>query len=209
MNTTTKVTNPIAEMATQLVNPNKKPSTKKGINTVVALGDDVAKGLMLDFAKGYTIAESGLKACNIVIQKLIDSGVKFVKLSEKSKKDTLEFKFTETCKAELFASFESLGKYSKGTLENNWKAFANAVNTKKLLTDLNPNRKNKAKQTPKEKTVEQLHNDMTKAIQTIWELSDAVPSALNFLQSKIDNEGFDLIEAITDYLKSEGVVLPE
>jgi hypothetical protein len=185
----------------------KKPSTKKGINTVVALGDDVAKGLMLDFAKGYTIATSGLNACNIVIQKLIDSGVKFVKLSEKSKKDTLEFKFTDTCKKELFASFDSLGKYSKGYLENVWKAFSNAVNKKQLLTDLNPNRKNKGKTAPKDKTAEQLKTDMNKALLTIWELSEAVPNAMEYIQNKIDNDGLDLIEAITDYLESEGTVL--
>lgn len=206
MNTTNNALSTVTKTLTTI--GTKKPTTKKGINTVVVMGDDIAKGLMMDFAKGFTIATSGLNACNIVIQKYIDSGVIFVKLSEKSKKDTLEFKFTEYCKKELFASFESLGS-KKGTIENNWKAFANAVNNKKLLTDLNPNRKPKGKQTPKDKTVEQLNTEMVKAFQTIWELSDAVPNALEFIQTKIDTDGMDLIEAITDYIKSEGVVLPE
>lgn len=204
MNTTNNALSTVTKTITTI--GTKKPTTKKGINTVVVMGDDIAKGLMVDFAKGFTIATSGLNACNIVIQKYIDSGVKFVKLSEKSKKDTLEYKFTEHCKKELFIAFESLGS-KKGTIENNWKAFANAVNSKKLLTDLNPNRKPKGKTPPKDKTVEQLKADMDKALLSVWELSAVCDSAMQYIQNKIDNDDMTFIEAITDYLESEGTVL--
>ena len=47
---------------------------------------------------------------------------------------------------------------------------------------------------------------MTGAILNVWKLSDVAPEALTTIEASIDN-GMSLIEAITDYLKLEGVDL--
>jgi hypothetical protein len=44
---------------------------------------------------------------------------------------------------------------------------------------------------------------MVSAWLNVWKLSDVAPDSLAFIESKLDN-GMSLIDAITDYLKSEG-----
>ena len=44
---------------------------------------------------------------------------------------------------------------------------------------------------------------MVSAWLNVWKLSDVAPESLAFIESKID-DGMSLIDAITDYLKSEG-----
>ena len=215
---TTNTKNSIANIVEQLANPVKKPRNKTD-KPVITLGADYANKLMASYVSSAVIAESGVSGCNVVIQTLIDSGIKFVKLTEKSKKDSPEFKFTEQCKKEMSRLFTAnraekmktnplLKPIPSAVLQGYWQCFAEAVNTKKLLESLNQNRNKKSKgKDSKEKTAEQLDKDMSKALLSVWELSDASPKALTYIQDKLDT--MSLIEAIADFLKSDGIVLPE
>jgi hypothetical protein len=216
-------TNAIGAMVQTLsTTPTKKPPTKKADKPVVTLGVDYANTLMASYVSSAVASETGLSGCNVVIQTLIDSSIKFVKLTEKSKKDTVEYKFTEQCKKEMSRLFiENRAKAIKGNpllkpyptavLQGYWQCFAESVNSKKLLESFNQHRnkgkKGKDSKDSKDKTQEQLDKDMTKSLLSIWELSDASPKALTYIQNKLDT--MTLIEAIADFLKSDGIVLPE
>jgi hypothetical protein len=210
MNAITKTElNPIGAMVETLApTPTKKPRNKTS-KPVVSFGIERTNALFVDYVKAHVSADNAISSCNVVIQQFIDSGVTFVKLSQKSLKETPEYKFTESCKANLFNEFKKVKAYPEGTLENYWKAFSNAVNDKTLLLGLNVFRNKKPKgKDSKDKTQEQLDRDMTKALTEIWSLSDVSTKAIKYIESKQES-GLTLIEAITDFLKSDGVVLPE
>ena len=101
-----------------------------------------------------------------------------------------------------------LKPYPTAVLQGYWQCFAEAVNTKKLLESFNQHRnKGKKGKDSKDKTQEQYDKDMTKALLSVWELSDTSPKALAHIQDRLDT--MTLIEAIADFLKSDGIVLPE
>jgi hypothetical protein len=137
---------------------------------------------------------------------------KFVKLSEKSKKDTPEFIFTDKAKTMFTDSMSKqvspiTGKaYSKGVIDNLWKTFFNAVNSGKAITDTNSGRK-KGSKANDDKTAEQLSKDMDKALTQVWSLSDVAPDAIAYIEKQLDN--MSLTDAIADYLTSKGIALAE
>ena len=64
--------------------------------------------------------------------------------------------------------------------------------------------KNKSGKSKGEKTEAQYKADLIKAFTTIYELSDAVPSAIDFINNSIES-GNDFMESVIDFLKSEDV----
>jgi hypothetical protein len=193
-----------------------------GINTIVdstkpskasvVLGDSVLLESVSGYCSGVIARESSLAVMNKALEPFHKGKVKFVKLSEKSKKDTPEFIFTEKAKTMFMDSMKAktspiTGKaYTKGVIDNLWKTFFTAVNSGKPITDTNSARK-KGSKASEDKTAEQLAKDMDKALTQVWSLSDACPDAIAYIQTKLDS--MDLVDAIADYLGSKGVPLAE
>jgi hypothetical protein len=193
--------------------------TKNGIDSVVngskgsvVLGDSVLLESVSGYCSGVVARESSLAVMNKALEPFHKAKAKFVKLSQKSKKDTPEFIFTDKAKTMFTDSMKKqkspiTGKaYSEGAVNNLWKTFFTAVNSGKPITDTNSARKKGAKAS-EEKTAEQLAKDMDKALTQVWSLSDACPDAIAYIQTKLDS--MDLVDAIADYLGSKGVPLAE
>ena len=196
--------------------------TKNGINTVVdstkpskasiVLGDSVLLESVSSYCSGVVARESSLALMNKALEPFHKGKVKFVKLSEKSKKTTPEFIFTDKAKTMFTDSMSKqvspiTGKaYSKGVIDNLWKTFFNAVNSGKAITDTNSGRK-KGSKANDDKTAEQLSKDMDKALTQVWSLSDVAPDAIAYIEKQLDN--MSLTDAIADYLTSKGIALAE
>ena len=193
--------------------------TKNGIDSVVngskgsvVLGDSVLLESVSGYCSGVVARESSLAVMNKALEPFHKAKAKFVKLSQKSKKDTPEFIFTDKAKTMFTDSMKKqkspiTGKaYSEGAVNNLWKTFFTAVNSGKPITDTNSARK-KGSKANQDKTAEQLGKDMDKALTQVWSLSDACPDAITYIQAKLDS--MDLVDAIADYLASKGVPLAE
>lgn len=208
-------TNAIANIAKTLGVPTKagkRPSTRKGINTKVTLGDSKILGYTIGFIDGALQAESGRVAMTDNAKALHLGGVRLLKSSTaEGKKD----KTTQLVRKAFFDHAKTLkspvtGKaLSAGYIDTQYQVFFNAVNTGKPIEDLNANRA-KAKAEGKGKANKANDDDakMTSALLNVWKLSDVASSAVDFIQDKLD-DGFSLIQSIEDYLKSEGVELPD
>jgi len=196
--------------------------TKNGINTIVdstkpskgsvILGDSVLLESVSGYCSGVIARESSLALMNKALEPFHKGKVKFVKLSENSKKATPEFIFTDKAKTMFTDSMSKqvspiTGKaYSKGVIDNLWKTFFNAVNSGKAITDTNSGRK-KGSKANDDKTTEQLSKDMDKALTQVWSLSDVAPDAIAYIEKQLDN--MSLTDAIADYLTSKGIALAE
>jgi hypothetical protein len=178
----------------------------------VVLGDSVLLESVSGYCSGVVARESSLAVMNKALEPFHKAKAKFVKLSQKSKKDTPEFIFTDKAKTMFTDSMKKqkspiTGKaYSEGAVNNLWKTFFTAVNSGKPITDTNSARK-KGSKANQDKTAEQLGKDMDKALTQVWSLSDACPDAITYIQAKLDS--MDLVDAIADYLASKGVPLAE
>jgi hypothetical protein len=187
-------------------------SVVNGSKGSVVLGDSVLLESVSSYCSGVVARESSLTVMNKALEPFHKAKAKFVKLSQKSKKDTPEFIFTDKAKTMFTDSMKKqkspiTGKaYSEGAVNNLWKTFFTAVNSGKPITDTNSARKKGAKAS-QDKTAEQLGKDMDKALTQVWSLSDACPDAIAYIQTKLDS--MDLVDAIADYLGSKGVPLAE
>jgi hypothetical protein len=190
-----------------IVDSNKKPS--KGS---VILGDTVLLDSITGYCSGVIAKDSSLALMNKALEPFHKGKVKFVKLSEKSKKATPEFQFTEKAKT-MFCDSMAKQKspvtnktYTKGVIENLWKTFFGAVNSGKPITDTNSGRK-KGSKANDGKTQEQLVKDMDKALTQVWSLSDIAPEAIAMIEKQLDS--MSLVESIAYYLTSKGVALEQ
>ena len=187
-------------------------SVVNGSKGSVVLGDSVLLESVSGYCSGVVARESSLAVMNKALEPFHKAKAKFVKLSQKSKKDTPEFIFTDKAKTMFTDSMKKqkspiTGKaYSEGAVNNLWKTFFTAVNSGKPITDTNSARK-KGSKASDDKTAEQLAKDMDKALTQVWSLSDACPDAIAYIQTKLDS--MDLVDAIADYLASKGVPLAE
>ena len=187
-------------------------SVVNGSKGSVVLGDSVLLESVSGYCSGVVARESSLAVMNKALEPFHKAKAKFVKLSQKSKKDTPEFIFTDKAKTMFTDSMKKqkspiTGKaYSEGAVNNLWKTFFTAVNSGKPITDTNSARK-KGSKASDDKTAEQLAKDMDKALTQVWSLSDACPDAIAYIQTKLDS--MDLVDAIADYLASKGVALAE
>lgn len=206
--------NAISNMAKTLTVPSKagkKPSTKKGTNAKTTIGESLILSHTIGFVDGVVMAESGRVAMTDNAKALHLGGVRLLKSSTaEGKKD----KTTQLVRKAFFDSFEGkkspTGKpYAKGYIDTQYQVFFNAVNTGKPIEDLNANRaKAKAEGKGKSSKANDDNAKMTSTLLNVWKLSDVASGAIDFIQDKLD-DGFSLITAIEDYLKSEGVELPE
>ena len=212
----TAQSNAISNMAQTLTVPSKagkKPSTKKGINSKTTLGDSLILSHTLGFIDGVVMAENGRIAMTDNAKALHLGGVRLLKSSTaEGKKD----KTTQLVRKAFFDGFNSKVNpvtkkaYAKGYIDTQYQVFFNAVNTGKPIEDLNANRA-KAKAEGKGKSANKANDDnakMTSTLLNVWKLSDVASDAIDFIQDKLD-DGFSLIQSIEDYLKSEGIELPE
>jgi hypothetical protein len=187
-------------------------SVVNGSKGSIVLGDSVLLESVSGYCSGVVARESSLAVMNKALEPFHKAKAKFVKLSQKSKKDTPEFIFTDKAKTMFTDSMKKqkspiTGKaYSEGAVNNLWKTFFTAVNSGKPITDTNSARK-KGSKASEDKTAEQLAKDMDKALTQVWSLSDACPDAITYIQAKLDS--MDLVDAIADYLASKGVPLAE
>ena len=211
----TAQSNAISNMAQTLTVPSKagkKPSTKKGINIKVTLGDSKILSHTIGFIDGALQAESGRVAMTDNAKALHLGGVRLLKSSTaEGKKD----KTTQLVRKAFFDHAKTLvspatGKpLSSGYIDTQYQVFFNAVNTGKPIEDLNANRaKAKAEGKGKSNKANDDNTKMTSALLNVWKLSDVASDAIDFIQDKLD-DGFSLIQSIEDYLKSEGIELPD
>ena len=205
--------NPIANMAKTLAptKPSAKPRTKKGINPKTTFGDSRILEHTLGFVDGAVAAESGRVAMTDHAKALHLGGVKILKSSTaEGKKD----KVTQLVRTAFYDGFKAKTNpvtkkpYATGYVDTQYQVFFEAVNSGKPINDLNANRaKSKASGKPSNKA-----NDdsvkMVSALLNVWKLSDVAGDAIDFIQDKLD-DGFSMLLAIEDYLKSMGQEIPE
>jgi hypothetical protein len=193
-------TNPITNMAKTLAK-----TSKPAKSTAVSLTDLEILDLINDSAKDIlaisdadAIQKASLESLNNHIACLHTGGVRF---ADGRKKDPA----TATAKQALF---DSLGDKKATYKQDIWEMFFKAVNTGKALTTLNKKRNaeksDDAKGAKKSKGGNDDDAKMTGALLNVWKLSDVASDALTKIESSID-DGMSLIDAIADYLKSEGV----
>ena len=208
--------NAITNMAQTLTVPSKagkSPKVRKGINIKITLGDSKILSHTIGFIDGALQAESGRVAMTDNAKALHLGGVRLLKSSTaEGKKD----KTTQLVRKAFFDHAKTLkspatGKaLSSGYIDTQWQVFFEAVNSGKPILDLNANRA-KAKAEGKGKSANKANDDnakMVSALLNVWKLSDVASDAVDFIQDKLD-DGFSLIQSIEDYLKSEGIEMPE
>jgi hypothetical protein len=201
--------NSIANMAQTLAVPSKAgkpPRTKKGINAKTILGDSLILSHTIGFIDGAVMAENGRIAMTDHAKALHLGGVKLLKSSTaEGKKD----KTTQLVRKAFFDGFESKVNpttkkpYAKGYIDTQYQVFFNAVNTGKPIADLNADRA-KAKANGKPAKANDDDAKMISALKNVWVLSSVATSAIDFIQDKLD-DGFSMVQAIEDFLESEGV----
>jgi hypothetical protein len=201
--------NSIANMAQTLAIPSKAgkpPRTKKGINAKTTIGDTLILKHTIGFIDGAIQAEAGRVTMTDNAKALHLGGVRLLKSSTaEGKKD----KTTQLVRKAFFDHAKTLkspvtGKaLSAGYMDTQYQVFFNAVNSGKPITDLNADRA-KAKANGKPSKANDDDAKMISALKNVWVLSSVATGAIDFIQDKLD-DGFSMIQAIEDYLQSEGI----
>jgi hypothetical protein len=205
----TAQTNSIANMAKALGVPTKagkSPRTKKGINAKSTLGDSLILKHTIGFIDGSIQSEAGRVVMTDNAKALHIGGVKLLKASTaEGKKD----KVTQMVRTGFYDHAKTLkspatGKaLSTGYIDTMYQVFFNAVNTGKPILDLNADRA-KGKANGKPSKANDDNAKMISALKNVWVLSSVATSAIDFIQDKLD-DGFSMVQAIEDFLESEGV----
>lgn len=178
-----------AVIASMVKTANPKASGK----VISMVGDSVLLTSVATFAEGIQARDNSVSLMNKALEPLHKAKAKFVKLSEKSKKDTSEYQFTQKAKTMLTDTLKALtspatGKpYSAGSIEQYWKTYFNAVNSGKPIeyADSNKNKKGKKSGDKKEPAI------------------DSMLAQIN-AHSAFANLPESLQDEIRDYLESEG-----
>lgn len=207
--------NPIANITETLVGNAKARQAKKPSKPVVTLGTESALKAIQSYTSGVSARDNSVSLMNLGLKPFHDAKVKLVKLSEKSKANTPEYKFTQFVSKSFIDSIKAMtnpatGKaYPEATAKQYYKTFSGAVNSGKPIEYADAN-KNKKGGKPKEDglTTEQAIKAFNNALLKVWELSDLNEKGLTKLDGLLDTEG-SLINAITAYLKAEDFNLPE
>lgn len=208
-------TNAIANVTATLVGNKAVAQNRKASKPVITLGKELALKGISSYLKGATAKDGAIVTMNEGLKPFIDAKVKLVKLSEKSKKGTPEFQFTEFTRTAFIDGMVKMvspitGKaYPKATAEQYYKTFFNAVNSGKPIEYADAN-KNKKGSSPKGEgvTPDQAIKQMNSALFKVWQLSDVSPKALAEIDKLLDTKG-DILSAITAYLESQDYNLGE
>jgi hypothetical protein len=201
--------NSIANIAKTLGVPSKagkSPSIRKGINAKTTIGESLIIEHTLGFVSGVVTAESGRIKMTDSAKALHLGGVRLLKASTaEGKKD----KTTQLVRKAFFDGFigqvspTTRKEYAKGYIDTQYQVFFEAVNSGKPITDLNADRA-KAKANGKPAKANDDDAKMISALKNVWVLSSVATSAIDFIQDKLD-DGFSMVQAIEDYLQSEGI----
>jgi len=192
---------PIANMVDTLANPKGKTDKKP-----VAIPDIQIIEMASSVAEAYTGFMSASDSLNAVVQSIVKTGFKPVDL-RKAKKDSIEYKQTTQFKLTFIDTVMAKG-ITKRTAGDYYELVAKAIKGDKEITSTNP-RSGKGKGKPASQKSTGGNDDnakMVSALLNVWKLSDVATESLTKIESSIDN-GMSLIEAITDYLESEGIDL--
>jgi len=192
---------PIANMVDTLANPKGKTDKKP-----VAIPDIQIIEMASSVAEAYTGFMSASDSLNAVVQSIVKTGFKPVDL-RKAKKDSIEYKQTTQFKSTFIDTVMAKG-ITKRTAGDYYELVAKAIKGDKEITSTNP-RSGKGKGKPASQKSTGGNDDnakMVSALLNVWKLSDVATESLTKIESSIDN-GMSLIEAITDYLESEGIDL--
>ena len=192
---------PIANMVDTLANPKGKTDKKP-----VAIPDIQIIEMASSVAEAYTGFMSASESLNTIVQSIVKTGFKPVDL-RKAKKDSIEYKQTTQFKSTFIDTVMAKG-ITKRTAGDYYELVAKAIKGDKEITSTNP-RSGKGKGKPASQKSTGGNDDnakMVSALLNVWKLSDVATESLTKIESSIDN-GMSLIEAITDYLESEGIDL--
>lgn len=189
---------PIANMVDTLANPKGKADKKP-----VAIPDIQIIEMASSVAEAYTGFMSASDSLNAVVQSIVKTGFKPVDL-RKAKKDSIEYKQTTQFKSTFIDTVMAKG-ITKRTAGDYYELVAKAIKGDKEITSTNP-RSGKGKGNAQKSKGNSGNDDnakMVSALLNVWKLSDVATESLTKIESSMDN-GMTLIEAITDYLESEG-----
>jgi hypothetical protein len=186
--------NPIANMAKALAKPTNSKADKKP--AVIPESQLVEFGVSLGNAYlGFATASESL---NAVVQSVIKTGFKPIDL-RKAKTNPDGAKATKIFKQSFLDTLA--GKVSARTAGDYYELVAKAITSGKDITTTNPRKANAKGQ--KSKGGQDDSSKMVSALLNVWKLSDVASESLEKIEASID-DGMTLIEAIEDYLKSEG-----
>ena len=188
----------LGNMVTTLANPKQAKPSK----SPVVISDIQIVEMGSNLGNAYLGFMSASESLNSIVQDVIKTGFKPVDL-RKAKKDSIEAKQTKMFKASFLDTMA--GKVAVRTAQDYYELVAKAITSGKDITSTNP--RGKASKGNAQKSKGGAGSDdnakMVSALLNVWKLSDVASESLTKIESSIDN-GMSLIEAITDYLESEG-----
>lgn len=196
--------NSIANMANQLAGKTKAKADTKPSKTIITLGDEVTLQAVTQYAQGVAQGESSIALMNDALKPFHDAKVKLCKASEKS---SPLFTYSNKVRTMFVDVFLAQGKKKAYVEKMMYPAFLRAVNSGKAISQINASQEKAKAKGGKGKT----QSDSAKVInafKTIWQLSESEPQALEFIETELD-KGATLVDAIQDYLASEGVSFSE
>jgi hypothetical protein len=185
--------NPIANMAKTLATPKGKADKKPASipeSQLVEFGVSLGNAYL-----GFTTASESL---NAVVQSVVKTGFKPIDL-RKAKTNPEGAKATKIFKQSFLDTLA--GKVSARTAGDYYELVAKAITSGKDITTTNPRKGNAKGQKSKGGASDSAK--MISALLNVWKLSDVASESLKKIEASID-DGMTLIEAIEDYLKSEG-----
>jgi hypothetical protein len=180
-----------AVIASMVKTTNPKASSK----VISIVGDSVLLNSTATFAEGIQARDNSVSLMNKALEPLHKAKAKFVKLSEKSKKDTSEYQFTQKAKTMLTDTLKALvspatGKpYSAGSIEQYWKTYFNAVNSGKPIAYADSNKNKQGKKAGEAK--EQAIDSMLAKINAHSEFANLPESLQDEIRDYLESEGFE------------------
>ena len=121
--------NPMAQIASTLVGNKKAKQDKKPSKPVVTLGTESALKAIQSYTSGVSARDNSVSLMNLGLKPFHDAKVKLVKLSEKSKAESPEYKFTQFVNKSFIDSIKAMtnpatGKaYPESTAKQYYKTF--------------------------------------------------------------------------------------
>lgn len=198
--------NPVIDSIINAVNPKAKPVPKGKSKAPAVIPDFQLVELGAEIGGAYLGFISASEALESVRIKIVKTGFKPIDL-RKAKSDPEGARQTKIFKGAFIDSVIASGK-KPAVAQNYFEIVAKGLTSDKPITSTNPSMaKGKAKSdTQKSKGGEDNTAKMVGALLNVWKLSDVATESLTYVEGKID-DGMTLIEAIADYLESEGVDL--
>lgn len=188
--------NAISNIAKTLVNPKGKADKKPAV---------IPESQLVEFGVSLGNAYLGMmtasESLNTIVQSVIKTGFKPIDL-RKAKTNPEGAKATKIFKQSFLDTLN--GKVSARTAQDYFELVSKAIVSGKDITTTNPRKGNGKGQKSKGGASDSAK--MLSALKNVWTLSDVAGDSLEKIEASIDN-GMSLIEAITDYLVSEGVEL--